>query len=289
MKTILLCIIISVFSIQSFAQSQGPNDPATAFDPAAACLACGGASWTKGDSVFASDGNLASIGLRESGFCFQNTCFFSRYLFVEKFGFTVPAGATIDGVEADVERKASSYGVIKDSVIQLVVANNTTGSNKASSGVWPLVKAYTTYGGPSDNWGATLTATDVNDTAFGVAIKVVNTDASVTRTAYIDHVRMKVYYTPVGIQINSGNINFNAFYNVAGNSLNFKYALIPQSGKVTAEVYNAIGQLQASYKLQSGNSGECMESIPAAGFSKGVYFVKVNGLSYELVKKIIIQ
>lgn len=283
---LILFITINFFSFNMIAQSQGPNDPAAAFDPSAACLACAGSSWVNGDSVYASDGNLANVSLRELGFCFQSTCSFSRFLFVEKFGFTVPSGATINGVEANVERKASAYGVIKDSVIQLVVANTIAGNNKSTGSIWPITKTYATYGGAADIWGATLTDVDVNDTAFGVGIIVANTDTA-TRTAYIDHVRMKVYYTPVGISTNANDINFNAYYNTAGHTLNLKYALTTKS--ISAEVYNMVGQLMVSYKLQNGNSGECMEAIPVAGFSKGVYFVKVNGLPYDVVKKVIIQ
>jgi len=289
MKTILLGIIISAFSSQCFAQSQGPNNPAAAFDPAAACLACPGAGWMNPDSVYASDGNFSSVYLKDTSTVCFSWCYFTRYLFVEKFGFTLPLGATINGVEVGIEKKASAYGVVWDSLVYLVVNNNVVGNNKAQGAPWPITKNYSNYGGTTDLWGTTLTAADVNDTAFGIGIKARNSADTSSNYAYIDHIRMKVYYTPVGIQANAGNINFNAFYNAEGNTLNFKYTLIPQSSKIIADVYNVIGQLQSSYKLQSGNSGECMESIPAGGFSKGVYFVKVSGLSYEVVKKIIIQ
>lgn len=116
----------------------------------------------------------------------------SHYLRATNFGFTIPAGANIDGVVVGVERKNSSSLALTDASVRLYTGS-FVGSDKATATQWPLTDTYEDHGGPTDVWGATLTDSIVNASSFGVGLAVIGnfTDASV------DHIRITVYYTAV--------------------------------------------------------------------------------------------
>ena len=54
--------------------------------------------------------------------------------------------------------------------------------------------AYVSYGRISDLWGLSLTPADINASTFGVAISAQNIDAKSQNLAYINHIRMTVYF-----------------------------------------------------------------------------------------------
>lgn len=123
----------------------------------------------------------------------------SYYLRCVNFGFTigdVPEGAIIDGIEVDIECAAGSLSAIYDLDIFLRDASGEVGDDKPLGGTWGTADAYRTHGGASDTWNAGLDDADVRAATFGVDIVAANSSGG-TVTAYIDHVRIRVYYTEV--------------------------------------------------------------------------------------------
>ncbi len=112
------------------------------------------------------------------------------YLKATDFGFSISAGATIDGIVAEIEKKDDCTDV-HDTVVQLVKGGTITGNNKASGAVWSATDTYTTYGGSSDLWGLTFSTTDINATTFGMAFVAAPQACNIT----VDHMRITVYYT----------------------------------------------------------------------------------------------
>jgi hypothetical protein len=166
--------------------SQGPNNPASA--------ATGG-GWSTINNAFASDNAYAQ------GQALANAVSPITNLRVTNFGFSVPSGATIDGVVCEIERKINStFRNSRDGVVQLTKnGTNTVGSNKASATVWPLSDAYATYGAAADLWGTTWTDSDINASTFGVVINGVRDSGKAGSTIWnVDHVRITVYYTAAG-------------------------------------------------------------------------------------------
>jgi hypothetical protein len=51
-----------------------------------------------------------------------------------------------------------------------------------------------TYGGPTDLWGTTLTASDVNAMDFGAAISASYPAVSGNDWAFVDQIAVKVYF-----------------------------------------------------------------------------------------------
>jgi hypothetical protein len=124
---------------------------------------------------------------------------FTYRLDVKNFGFSIPAGATIDGVRVDIEAAlATNSRTCEDLQIRLVKGGTPTGSNKAANNWASSTDSSQSYGGASDLWSATLADTDVNASNFGVAIQFSRTTGSTPTTFLVDHVQIEVFYTEGG-------------------------------------------------------------------------------------------
>lgn len=124
----------------------------------------------------------------------------SDWLRVTNFDFSaIPAGATLDGIEVRIERKASFADRIGDVDVDLVLDGVEKGDDKAAAGYWPTSDTNKDYGGASDTWNSSLTIANIKDSGFGVQIAALNIDETTSRTAYVDCIWIKIYYTaPVG-------------------------------------------------------------------------------------------
>ena len=156
------------------------NAPGTAVD-----VDTGNDPWGNPGNVYVSDNTYAAVALDSSR---------SNTLRVTNFGFAIPAGATINGITVRIERRAiTSGGVVQDYRIQLRKSGGVAGDDKASATAWPATDAVATYGGVADLWGTTWTATEVNNSGFGVEIEAVGTVNPMT--AQVDYVTIQVSYT----------------------------------------------------------------------------------------------
>jgi Tfp pilus assembly protein PilX len=112
------------------------------------------------------------------------------------FGFTIPADATITGIQASIERSASHTSSIDDQDVYLLLAGATRGSDKGkTSTYWGTSDQTSSYGGSTDLWTATWTPADVNASTFGVRVKADNDNGS-SRSAFVDHIQITVWYRP---------------------------------------------------------------------------------------------
>jgi hypothetical protein len=173
--------------------SSGPNSPSTAVNNAA----LGSFSWNNPTNCLAEDGAMTHAGA-------FGGAGYTQYLDSSGFGFSIPSGATIDGIVVEVKLRANindyNFG-IEDGSIRLLKAGTLAGSNKArGTGVrWSTVNTYVTFGGVADLWGTTWTDSDINNSGFGfslLALVIDNAKGGVY--AYVDHIRITVYYTAGG-------------------------------------------------------------------------------------------
>jgi hypothetical protein len=126
----------------------------------------------------------------------------SQYLKCTNFGFAIPAGATVLGVQVAFSRfdtTGAPHGpLVKDNQVQLVKAGTVqAGANHAGAAIWPPTITGTVYGGPTDLWGVALTPTDVNNSGFGFALSATNSSGSFTAggNVYTSSITITVYYT----------------------------------------------------------------------------------------------
>ena len=125
----------------------------------------------------------------------------SNYLQCTGYNFAIPAGATINGITVNVERKASNTPV-RDAAMRLVkdvagVATIQATDRADTLNNYPVaLDATAAYGSTVDLWGAVWTPADINTVNFGAALASMKAGtAGGARTASVDHMPITVTYT----------------------------------------------------------------------------------------------
>ena len=142
----------------------------------------------------------------------------SNYLKATNFGFSIPSGATIDGIKVEVEMKANyendplSVNASYYNRIKLIKGGVISGDpeNGDSPYFFPTTEAYKIFGGDSSLWGNSFSYSDINSSDFGVSILTsLSTNNAYNETSYtiiasIDHIRITVYYTEATVATLTG-------------------------------------------------------------------------------------
>ena len=142
--------------------------------------------WSNESNILAPNSNYASSGSWGD---------YSSYLFASNFGFEIPNGADIDGIEVTV-KGYTTQNQTYDYSLRLSIAGNPSGDNNASATYYALSNNTREYGSSVDLWGLTPTTLQVNNTNFGVMLSI--TDSLGPENIYIDNIQIKVYYTEGG-------------------------------------------------------------------------------------------
>jgi len=165
--------------------SQGPNSPGTLVEDDS----YGMSAWTDPSQAATSDDTYATADV----FSFPAPID-TFYLKATNFSFSIPGGATIDGILVEIEKsKASGLESVIDRQVRIVKGGTIGSTEKADANPWTTTDTYVSYGGSSDLWGESWSASDINASDFGVVLSA-GTDGS-SGTAQIDHFRITVYYT----------------------------------------------------------------------------------------------
>jgi len=139
--------------------------------------------WSNTDNLKLDDGSVATSTV--SG----------QHIRPLSFGFSIPAGSTIDGIEVTIKRYADAGGVAADGEVTLV-QDGISGGIDHADGAYTTTPTVETVGGPADLWGLTWTPSQINTdgtSGFGVSF---TTSVAGGHTASIDYIAVKVYYTP---------------------------------------------------------------------------------------------
>lgn len=185
----LLVLLPAILNAQAF---EGPLDPALAENTSCPFSYSSTLDYLPAANAFASDDQYATVSHCDC--CDANTKCFQA----SGYGFTIPLSATINGIVAEIEKKASSGSMIQDNGVKLLKADTVTGSSYAAPDNWLFADAYSTYGGADDLWGTTWLPSDINDDGFGLAIATISytcTGNGIPAISYIDHIRITVYFT----------------------------------------------------------------------------------------------
>lgn len=153
-------------------------------------VSCSGTvSWSNPANIYTSDNVHASVSLANFAH--------SRCLNATQFGFAIPAGSTINGIQVRVEEDTSaSNSILNDTNFKLLKAGVPVGTRKTSPPYFPTTEAYVTYGNSTDLWGTTWTVDEINNTGFGMSVQVSNDGGGPTLVATVDHITIEVFYTP---------------------------------------------------------------------------------------------
>ena len=234
LKKIAITILFVFLSSFLKAQSQGPLSPATS----GTNNSIGTIDWSNTSNVFVSDGNRALSNNLTSGDV-------SYYLTATNFSFSIPAGASIDGIIVEIQRSdASGSGNIKDNIVKLIKGGAIVGVDKSSGGNWPSSDSYTSYGSSTNTWGSIFTSADINANDFGVAISINKIGAPGINDGRINHIRITVYYTitlPIELSYFGAVKNDNANlvkWHVDTQTNNEKFILEKSSDAIEWEIIN---------------------------------------------------
>ena len=170
--------------------TSGPN-----FAGAGATGGGAGVAWTTANNVTANDDNYATVTGTGTAF--------SERLNTSNFGFAIPSGATINGIQVTLGRfrpLSVGSGNIRDNSLRLIKAGVVTGNDNANTGLdWPTTETQANYGSTSDLWGTSWSPSEINDPNFGVSLIVTHTQATSSRTANVDYFQVTVTYTVNGV------------------------------------------------------------------------------------------
>jgi len=176
--------LILLFSLNLFALTAGPNNAGTGADNSAV----GTLTWTNPGNITLADGVYATA-TSSAG---NNT----HYLQGSNYGFSIPAGATINGITVNINghKNGTGGGSYFSNIVELVkggvIGGNNNASNQQLSNPSDSVQ---TFGSVSDLWGQSWTATDINASNFGVVASYQS--ATNTSSVSIDYIQVTITYT----------------------------------------------------------------------------------------------
>lgn len=162
----------------------GPNSAGTGANDASV----GERAWTNPGNITASDDTRASttmVGVELT----------TQYLKATNFGFSIPSGATINGITVNVEKQASGSD---DYQVRIVKGGTIGATDRAKAGAWGASDTSYTYGSSSDLWGETWTDADINSSTFGFVISAERPGFKVAGSCAVDHITITIDYTAGG-------------------------------------------------------------------------------------------
>jgi hypothetical protein len=146
------------------------------------------ASMLVDDGVFAVDTNS---GTGTSTSCTSTSK--DRHV-LSNFGFSVPGGSSIQGIEVKLNSRVDSTSGTPRFCVQLSWNGGASWTTAITSGTLSTAETIYIVGGVSNTWGRTWTNTDFNDANFRVRLVMVASNTS--RDFSLDWVGVQVRYTP---------------------------------------------------------------------------------------------
>ncbi|HEX9803049.1 MAG TPA: LamG domain-containing protein [Gammaproteobacteria bacterium] len=149
----------------------------------------GSYAWSGLNNVGASDNSYAQADGRSGSI--------TEYLKCTGYSFNIPADAIVTGIELSIELHSESNRYFYDNFVHLV-KNNTvqTAANKGTGtdlrGNSDMVLS---YGAPTDLWGGSWTAAEINSASFGAAFAAQRGNYNNTGTVFVDTMPITVHYT----------------------------------------------------------------------------------------------
>ena len=162
--------------------------------------------WQNPSNATNNDGSDTVFGFYGGGAAPINPIGQSDVLDVRQIVTTIPSGATVDGIQVTVRAYhlfAGSY-IISDAFLHLLKGGNVIQHPSPTLYTWNgSTETAQVYGGPTDKWGTTWTASDINGAGFGVSLGIGLIldpigEPLTTPNANIDQVSVTIYYTSSG-------------------------------------------------------------------------------------------
>lgn len=268
-QTVLIGLLIGIttFPVKIEAASVSDSTPGTtasAADSGTGCTNAATTDWATQTNTTSDDAAYATYGG-----AFFDASEKSEEFQLSNFGFAIPNGATIDGVQVLIDRKAGTASDVFDFNISLTkTAGVQVGTNKADTATaYGTTDASVTYGtGTTDKWGTTWTEAEIEATGFGVVICVQTDAGGANEVASIDYVNVTVHYTE---SLSAPTVTTNTETGVGVSSATINGEITATGGQNSTVRGFAWG---TSSTLSNGDTSTTTESgdFGAATFSQGV-------------------
>jgi hypothetical protein len=211
----------------------------------------------------------------------------SHYLKTTDFGFSIPSGSTIDGIEVEVRAYLTASSPGSDARVRLYKGGTFQGTIIEHS--LPTSLTYVSYGGSSDLWGLTWTSDDINSSTFGAGFSVAGN--TVDFTTNVDVIRITVYYTldlpvittnaatPIGATFVTANGDITSTGGVDADKRGVVYSLTSHSSPGNIQPDDSLYE----YKVEETgtfSSGSFTESITGL-VSRTTYYVRAYAHNSE--------
>lgn len=177
--------------------SQGPLIAGTGASDAS----FGAVAWTSPGNITANDATNATVTLGPS----QS----AQYLKATNFGFSIPAGATIDGIIVKWER-AVTAGTAIDNRVRIVKGGAVGSTEKSTGAAWAPAIQLDSFGGAADLWGESWLYSDINASDFGAVIAGLESSGFAGCTLAVDYCEITIYYTVAATTV-EGQLVVTAF------------------------------------------------------------------------------
>jgi Secretion system C-terminal sorting domain len=211
----------------------------------------------------------------------------SNYLELTNFGFTIPSGATILGIEVTMRAKSEDSSEAESSSRELYLLKNGSRVGQNKNGSWPSDWTTNVYGGSTDLWSVTWTPADINNSNFGISFHVEGEDDAEggpeddeESSYFLDFVQIKVYYStilPITISSFTAQSDQNDIYVnwTTVKELNNDFYLIQRSSD--GEHFNAIGKMDGA-----GTSGnEIAYQYKDQNVASGIYYYRLKQVDFD--------
>jgi len=215
----------------------------------------------------------------------------SHYLKATGFGFAIPAGSTINGIEASVTKMASTSNIsnrIIDNRVYLLKNGTPVGTDKHQNSTWDtLPNIADAYGNSTDLWGTTWTDSDINNTNFGIAFSAKRSgNANQNNTASVDFISLTVYYTAPAVQPatnptlgqscgldialvldNSGSINSTELSQMKSSFQSFVTTLAVTPSEFSVTSFNTAATVRQAFSTNSALVNSAIGAVPTSNGS----------------------
>ena len=154
-----------------------------------------GANIATGTTAWSNPGNIT---LTDAVYATCNTAADTQLLRGTGYGFSIPAGQFIFGIQAQVIRHRLVGTAFGTETIWLVLSSAPAGTAKVWGGAPPSgADAAITLGTSSDLWGTAWTYANINDATFGAQFNATNTGSSGTLS--VDSIAITVWYGSLSV------------------------------------------------------------------------------------------
>ena len=274
----------------SLVHAQGSQGPRIGNTFTTVAIAGSSATWNNpvnariADAVFSV--NSANLPLQGN---------YTNYLVATNFGFTIPAGNQIDGIQVRITRMENNANA-RDFRVRIVKGGVIGAADRISGANWPNVNTTRVHGGSTDLWGETWTLSDINAANFGVAVAVQRSANNATPiAARIDNIRITVYYSPPPPPLPVELVSFNAAISNNTVSLNWETATETNNDFFTlergtdSEPFSTIATIDGNGNSVTARNYSFTDILESPSASVPFYFYQLSQTDFDGTTKIISQ